>query len=312
MHDSTGEENFSFSVALDLEEDKIGGNQLGSRPIVNKTPQSQYSPRELVTERESFRGHFFFNIRCPRVPVIGKFTKLNPSNDAKEVLSACRVIFDASFSSRLTSRKFKRALITVSFYDSTVVNLDPDDDENEAAIEEAAQFTPTILAFEPRQWRGPEDIREGQNTYNAQVNFADPTTGLGFSGQWGKTRPVIVPGQAEINGSIRGMTSSVVEWTLAQNALRNTGIVPQFSLPIVVQYTPGRPFAARVTVKAEVEWGFEAIVAGKLDDPIKFDPGKLGESGANMELNVDMTRLCNIEGYEGRTVVKGSGLDEGK
>ncbi|KAJ5668027.1 uncharacterized protein N7477_006597 [Penicillium maclennaniae] len=78
------------------------------------------------------------------------------------------------------------------------------------------------------------------------------------------------------------------------------------------EYTPGRPFAARVTVKAEVEWGFEAIVAGKLDHPIKFDPGRLGESGGNMELNVDMTRPCNIEGYEGRMVVKGSGLDSGK
>ncbi|KAJ5118624.1 hypothetical protein N7476_010980 [Penicillium atrosanguineum] len=305
------EYTISLTVALDLEEDKIGETQLGSRVIVNKTPQSQYSPRELVTEKESFRGHFFFNIRCPRQPLIGKFTRLNTSNDAKEVLSACRVTLDASFASRLTSRKFKRALITVSFYDNAVVNLDPDDDENEVAIDEAAQFTPRILAFEPRQWRGPEDIREGRNTSNAQVNLVDPTTGLGFSGQWERTRPVIVPGQAEINGSIRGMTSSVVEWTLAQNALRNTGIIPQFSLPIVVQYTPGRPFAARVTIKAEVEWGFEAIAAGKLDDPIKFDPDRLGKSGDDTELNVDMSRLCNIEGYGGYNVVKGSGLEQG-
>jgi len=46
-------------------------------------------------------------------------------------------------------------------------------------------------------------------------------------------------------------------------------------MPIVVQYTSGRPFAARVGVVAEAERGVGKIVAGKQDKPLRFDLNKL-------------------------------------
>jgi hypothetical protein len=291
------EEAFSSII---LEEDPIAESQLGPRRYLNKTPESRISPRDLVTEQESFRGHFLFNIRSSS-PVFGHWKLSKRLLDGRETVPACQVILEAAFTTVLTNRKYKSAKINVEFQDGAIADLDPDDDANESAIEEALQFQPKILAFAPQKWWGPEEVRDGEIKVEGQLNAPPPVGTPSFT--LGYTKPVVVTGRTQIDGILRGTTSSEVQWSLQQNTLKNSGIISRFSMPIIVQYTPRRPFVARVRVVAEVEWGFPfgKIGAGKLDDPIRFDPEKLGAT-EDTELSRDLNDLCNLKHYEGSFV----------
>jgi hypothetical protein len=46
-------------------------------------------------------------------------------------------------------------------------------------------------------------------------------------------------------------------------------------------------------------WGVGKIVAGRRDEPLRFDPNKLGAREAKSELIQDLKELYNLEGYAG-------------
>ncbi|OAA57556.1 hypothetical protein SPI_07215 [Niveomyces insectorum RCEF 264] len=295
---------FSATAAFD-EEDDVADTQLGPKKTrsENKTPQSQYSPRDVATVGESPRGHFAFNIQCDQ-PVFG--TARRP--DTREDVPACRVVFTAAFQRFLTKRRYRMAKITVTFEDGAVADRDPDDDADEAAIEAALPFQPRVLAYEPKQWWGREETGRDEIRRGGTAGLSSPGLPVTPSASVDYRRKTTLPltDHAEIEGNTWGPSRSAVRWSLTQNEVSNHGIINRLALPIVVQYTPGRPFVARIRVVATVDWGLatRTMRAGKLDDPIRFDPDKLGANNAHEDLNDDLKPLCGLDGYRGRFRLK--------
>ena len=284
-----------IELTVSLKEDEIAEEQLSSKApkyYQNSTLESQYSPRDLVTEKEeSFFGQFHIQMKCRR-PVFGKFQ----NEQTVDEVPACLVIFTAAFASKMTSRKFQYAKVVVSFEDGVLAGLDLDDDANDEVVAAAMPYQPRVLAFEPEQWWGPVEVQEGEITYEANLtpNSQVSNQGVGLSLRY--SQPTLMKERSEIQGL---ETSSKICWSLKQNFVTNSGVVPQFSMPIIVQYTPGRPFVARVQISAKAPWRPGKIVTGDLDDPLRFDPERLGANKGDTDLSMDLKPLCKLDRYAG-------------
>ncbi|KAE9362823.1 hypothetical protein N431DRAFT_450277 [Stipitochalara longipes BDJ] len=232
-------EHIEFVIVLN--ENDLLTNQLGSSPVRNVTEEEQYTPRELVTEKESLWRRFYFHVRChkPRFGVV-------------DGAPACLIVFDHAFTASLTKSRFKRAKVEVVFEDSSVAFLDPDDDANDDAISEAARFHPKVVAYEPRLWHGVREKGEGSTQVQANLTAGDPGGAVSTTAGITRQTPFVKDGSAKIQGVVKGRTSSEVTWSIDENEMSSSGFVTDFSTPIIVQYTKGRKFAARVKVTALV------------------------------------------------------------
>ena len=280
-----------------LDEDQLAEGQLGAkkRPTKNRTPEHEYSPRQLVTEKESLNRHYYLQVKCRR-PVFGTFK----SPETQKEGPACLIIFTAAFLS-FGSRNIETAKITISFEDGVIASLDANSGADLEAMEEALAFQPEVLDFEPRHWWGLEEILTSDANLKGKVKLPTFSSGPGSSLSFRRTEPILQKGRSSIHGVIVGENSSEVKLSLGQNPVTHSGIVPEFSIPIVISYTPGRAFAARIQVSAKSGMPFGSISTGKLDDPLKIDPDKLVEGNDDTrKLNEgDMKVLCNLDKYKG-------------
>jgi len=273
---------------IELKDDKVALNQLGTSVYLNKDAESTISPRELVTAQE--RSRFYFHVCC-RKPQFGTYNGQ----------PACLLRFDYAFQTKGTSSRFKEATIEVAFEDAATTYLDPDDDDNGITIAEGIKRQPRVEAFEPHQFASRLDEREGHTTTNLGLSASDPTNVVSAQAGTKVETPFIVDGQRRIHGVLHDSPPSRLVWTVKENALRGRGIFPEFSTPVVVSYTEGHKFAARISVAAKVDWRLMPVVSGKRDDPIFVDPHKLGarrREGQDLK-SVDLQTLCNLHSSEG-------------
>ena len=284
-------EDFQFEIELTEENGTVLSEQLGNQTYHNTTEAERTGPRELVTAKETTRKHFYLHVRCQQ-PKFGTY----------DGQPACLLVFDHAFRTSLTKSRFKHARIEILFEDAAMTSLDPDDDADADALAEAMKYQPRVLAFEPHKFQSKVDIRDGSKGVHADVSITYPgipvTPSVGRSSE----TPFIKEGVATIHGLLHDKAGARTSWTVDENDLRKSFVFSDFSTPIIVNYTKGRKFAARVEVAAKIEWRPVQLLAGKRDDPLYFDPEKLhtvAESETSDFKLIPLRSLCRLDGYHG-------------
>jgi hypothetical protein len=184
---------------------------------------------------------------------------------------ACRIVLDFSFQ-QLSSSRFESAEVEVEFEDAANV-LEGAELPEDAIVD--TTYQPRILAFEPQIFSGPVSFAEGTTNLSVQASLP-PRSGIAnLSASLGKTKPYHVKKAFKIHGAVRDNPPSRVVWTMRENELTKEGIREEVSTALIVSYTPGHKFAARVRVRAILWMGFLRPVCGKKDEPIFFNPEKM-------------------------------------
>ena len=227
-------------------------------------------------------------IRCRR-PIYGMVT-----NHLKQKVLGAFIAFDISFVESYASSRFKRAVIKVDFLDATAVSLNPH------AIKIDRTYQPHIVVFEPQTFEGPVTRLRGQTSYKLELGVSDPTDVAGLKGSISKTGDYVRELCFDIRGLKRERDLSLIKWTLREDPLKKTGLPKEVeSLGIIVSCEPGRKFAARVQIEADIRLAMMQVspMAGKKDEPLFFTPpghAPEGQLEAKLqEIDVKFRALAN-------------------
>jgi hypothetical protein len=281
---------FSFS----LEDDDLRSEQLGHHTYRN---YNESHPRGLVTARHE--GGYYFHARCRR-PIHGSYNSLDQQTssvsaiDAPKHVSAALIVLDFSFQQRASSRsRFKMAEIELEFYDAATVLLNP----HESGAEIDITQVPTVLHFEPQQFEGPVASAVGQTGHALGISVSDPTNMFSFNPSISRTTPFVVESSFKVHGVLENDPPSKIHWVMREDKLKKNGIRPEVSIAAIVKYVPGRKFAARVRIRADVALRFVRPVAGAKDDPLYFEAGE--DEGKDSVLPRDLRGLTRLDAYGG-------------
>ncbi|KAF2464997.1 uncharacterized protein BDR25DRAFT_360901 [Lindgomyces ingoldianus] len=266
-HAKSADEALQWEQTFDIElsNDDTLDYQLSPPVFLNTAEAHKYSPRDLVTERELLAGRFYLQVRCQR-PKFGVY----------QDRPACLIILDHAFQNANTKSRFKSAQISIFFEDASVIYLDPNDDDNDDAFEAARPHRPKVLEFQPMNYmrHAPSTpTAKGSITATLGISSAGLVPGIPvpeLSAEVEAKRPFVKEGFHSITGVTKGASQNLLSFALAENTLSKSGVIPRLSTPVIVSYTPGRKFAARVKVQAVLEGRFTGLVQGKKDDPLMF------------------------------------------
>ena len=291
------------SITIPLEDDDLQAGLLKS--YKNEGEEEKDMPRAIITAKDLpnlcyFHVHFSTG-EC------GNF-RTQPKEPLKP---ACRVVLDFSFQ-QLSSWRFEKAEIEVEFEDAANVILDGADTSEDAIVDTTHQ--PRILAFEPQYYAGPVSFAEGTTNPNIQANISPPGGIFGLSVGNGATKPFHLKESFKIHGVLRDNPPSRIVWTVSENKLTKEGIRREFSTALIVSYTPGHKFAARVRVRANLWMGFLRPVCGKKDDPIFFNPEKMrskevDRSDGETSITAGTAQLVEVGESKPVSVVEGEIFD---
>ncbi|KAH8817335.1 hypothetical protein F5884DRAFT_248124 [Xylogone sp. PMI_703] len=284
-----------FSFPLELDELRSG--QLGSHVYKNF---NESHPRELITAKRS--SAYYFHARC-RCHSYGLFYKDHedpiqggPNPDPKDLVPAALIVLDLSFQRRASDdTRFKMAEIEFEFYDAATVLLNHH--ERSDVFED--QYVPTVLHFEPRHFEGPVVSALGETKKGLSLSVSDPTNTVSLSPSISQTTPFALEGFS-VHGVKENDPPSKIHWVIREDKLTKAGIRAEMSVAVIVGYTPGRKFAARVRIKADVASPlvFVKPVAGAKDDPLYFDAG--GDDGRDpIILPRDLRKLTRLDASGG-------------
>lgn len=288
-----GDENQSTNFSFPLEDDDLRSGQLGSHAYRNFNESHKSSPRELITGKKT--SAYYFHAKCryqygmfknsSKEPFQGAVTDLNSKNSTPAAL----IMLDCSFQERAPAgSRFKMAEVELEFYDATSVLLNP----HESDIDE--QYVPTVLQFEPHHFQGPVVSALGQTGKQIGISLSDPTNTFSINPSISRTTPFMVEGPFRIHGVVENDPPSKIHWVIREDKLKRNGIRPEISLAAIVSYTPGRRFAARVRIKADVAFPFVRPVAGAKDDPLYFEP-----EAKDVILPLDLKSLTKLDAFGG-------------
>lgn len=268
------EEASSVEIEIPFIYDESATSQLGGKSYVNETEAQLFSPRSTITAREL--RHFRFQARYRGGARFGTF-------DQKP---ACLIILDFSFQKfGSTPCRYKHAEIDVAFEDGKAALADVQDPQE---FEDCMAHQPRILAFEPHEYHGPGTSGTGSTTIGGSVSLSAPGGILGASLNPSRTTPFAREGYAKVHGFPTDEDSRIV-FSVDENSMSGDGIRSEWSAAMVVQYTPGRRFAARVHIKAHIFLRVTNPVCGAKDDPVFFDleymrgAGKVNTAGSDQQ-----------------------------
>lgn len=288
----------SLDLDVALIPDDLRAGQLGTAIFRNMTVAEQSSPRELVTAKEL--RHFYFHVR---------FQSARYGTFARK--PACLIVLDFSFQkSGSTMSRFQHAEIDVEFEDGVTVTSNPhgDDIEDEEEDEErdALKHQPRVLSFEPRNYQGPVASGQGHTMLGAQISLSPPGGIVSLTPSISKQTPFVKEGYFKAHGTVRDNPPSRVHLSMDENEMTHGGIRAEMSLAMIVNYTPGRKFAARVRVKCDLYLRLLRPMCGEKDEPIWFDPQRMRRKGAANS----QTKVIVGEGERARRTVPGVESEE--
>jgi hypothetical protein len=260
--------NEGTSIVFPLEDDDLQAGLLKS--YKNVSEEDQDKPRAIITAKDLPRL-CYFHVRFSTAHY-GSF-RAQPEEPLKW---ACRIVLDFSFQ-QLSSWRFESAEIELEFEDAANVVLHGVKRSEDAIVDTTHQ--PRVLAFEPQYFSGPVSFAEGTRNDSLQVNVSPPGGIAGLSGGVSATKPYHMKECFKMHGVLRDNPPSRIVWTMAENKLTKEGIRREVSTALIVSYTPGHKFAARVRVRANLWMGFLRPVCGKKDEPIFFNPDKMRLKG---------------------------------
>ncbi|MCJ1329535.1 hypothetical protein MMC10_006215 [Thelotrema lepadinum] len=274
-------EEVNFSILL--EDDDLRSRQLGSSQIGRNKEQHMDAPRQEVTAIET--GSFNVSVRCQR-PRYGL-----AKNDKGEDVLATLIRFDLSF--QQLSKRLRRAEVEIEFEDASTLDL------NAHEVQISSVDEPTILRIAPRLYQGTITQVIGHRSRELGMSISDPSQVAGVRAKLADTTPTVKEGSFTIHGRVKRSPASEVHWVLREDKIKKTGLFPEVSVGILVSCTPGRKFAARVRVTADIWLNFLKLVAGKKDDPLFFTPPM--DFGQN-ELDKKLDEIDQMDYESGRHI----------
>ena len=285
------EDASSVEIEIPFIYDEGATSQLGGNRYVNETEAQLSSPRSTITARELH--HFRFQARYRGGARFGTF-------DQKP---ACLIILDFSFQKfGSTPCRYKHARIDVAFEDAKVALAEMQDPQE---FEECMAHNPRVLAFEPHDYHGPGTSGTGSSTIGGSVSLSAPGGIFGVSLNPSHTTPFAREGYAQVHGVPTDEDSRIV-FSVDENSMSGDGIRSEWSAAMIVQYTPGRRFAARVRIKAHIFLRVTNPVCGAKDDPVFFDrdymrgAGKAKTAGSDQQGNTTVPSVQDqaLDGFD--------------
>ncbi|KAJ9640190.1 hypothetical protein H2204_003415 [Knufia peltigerae] len=250
------EECVAFSIPL--EDDDLRAGQLGTRIYRNL---NETEPRDLITAKES-KNQYHFQARFA-------FAKYGTYHGA----DACLVVVRVSFQQR-SSHRFKSAEIEMNFEDAANVDLNP----HEADIDTTHQ--PKVLDFEPKEFQGPTTDALVQNSLSLSVQVSAPSIPVAVTPGGSTSTTYVKKRRFKIHGIVEDDPPSSLHWVIREDDIQKDGIPSEVKVAMIVTYTPGRKFAARLRLRADVFLPFLRPVCGLKDEPIFFDPEFMQDQAA--------------------------------
>lgn len=290
----------ALDITVPIIEDDLRAGQLGTQ-IYRSLAEHQATPRSLITAA-SKKDAYYFQVRF-HYAQYGTY----------QGKDACLIVLRLSFQQHGSSR-YKSAELEVEFEDAVNVGINPFDNDIDTT------YQPRVLAYEPVLFEGPVTGAIGSTSVKLDVPLSVPGGIVGITPGISYTKGSVYEGKFRIHGVVKEDPPSLIHWTMREDKIKKNGIRPELSVPIIVSYTPGRRFAARVRFKADLYMTLLRPVCGMKDDPIFFDPDYMksalrnGQTAAtghhptvpgskvdnldSIQLR-DLTRLTNIGGVFG-------------
>jgi hypothetical protein len=134
---------------------------------------------------------------------------------------------------------------------------------------------PRTLAFQPQEYYRPVHSTKGFSAIQASISLSPPGGIASVTPTVTKQTPFVREGYFKAHGVLRDNPPSRLHLTLDENELTSGGIRPELSIALIVSYTPGRRFAARIRVRVDLFMKILGPMCGEKDDPIYFDPNAM-------------------------------------